>query len=160
MTLTPSNTHFIITADASTTLTTAKSDNLKRYESWEHKSYAVAESETGITAFDLIVALGFDTDEVQISPGYALSDGFVVYPTRTIVAKLIDKDDDAEMEVMAKRFGMQSITKKFGTYRIEMEDVNQVLAAANAMHESGLFYFAQPDFYAPIERYQVSDPLF
>ena len=160
MTLTPSNTHFIITADASNTLTTAKSDNLKRYESWEHKSYAVAESETGITAFDLIVALGFDTDEVQISPGYALSDGFVVYPTRTIVAKLIDKDDEAEMEVMAKRFGMQSITKKFGTYRIEMEDVNQVLAAANAMHESGLFYFAQPDFYAPIERYQVSDPLF
>jgi subtilisin family serine protease len=160
MAITPSSKHFLVTADASTTLTSAKSDNLKRYESWAHKPYAIAESENDLTPFDLIVELGFDTDEVQISPGYALEDGFVVYPTRTIVAKLIDKDDKDAMMAIAERFGVQSMEKKFGTYRLQMEDVNQVLAAANAMHESGLFYFAQPDFYAPIERYQISDPLF
>jgi subtilisin family serine protease len=160
MLLTPSSKHFIITADASTTLTAVQSDKLKRYESWAHKTYAVAESDSELSAFDLIVELGFDTDEVQVSPGYALSDGFVVYPTRTIVAKLLNKDDELAMMDMANRFGVKKVTQKFGTYRIQLEDVNQVLDAANTLQESGLFAFAQPDFYAPIERYQVSDPLF
>ena len=104
--------------------------------------------------------LGFSADQVQISPGYALSDGFIIYPTRIIVAQLIDKNDKDAMTNMVRRFGVKSITKKFGTYRIELEDVNQALAAANKLQESGLVHFAQPDFYAPIERQQISDPLF
>ena len=160
MSLTPSTTHFIVTADDAATLTGIKPDNVKQYESWAHKPYAVVESASSLTSYELLVELGFDTDEVQISPGYALSDGFIIYPTRTLVAKLIDKDDKAAMLHMAKRFGMKNITKKFGIYRIELENVNQVLVAANTLQESGLFHFAQPDFYAPIERYQISDPLF
>ena len=158
--LTASSTHFIITADVATTLTNADPGNLKRYESWAHKPYAIAESANEITSRKLIEELGFDINEVQVSPGYALSDGFVVYPTRTIVAQLIDKDDKDAMLSIARRFGMKEVSKKFGTYRIELEDVNQVLAAANTMKESGLFLFAQPDFYAPIERFQINDPLF
>ena len=160
MSLTPSTTHFIITAADATILTGIKPDNVKKYESWPHKPYAVVESASKLTSFELLVELGFDTDEVQISPGYALSDGFIIYPTRVLVAKLIDKDDKAAMLHLTKRFGMKNITKKFGVYRIELENVNQVLAAANTLQESGLFHFAQPDFYAPIERYQISDPLF
>ncbi|MEL6141213.1 MAG: S8 family serine peptidase [Bacteroidota bacterium] len=160
MDLTASNTHFIITADDPSILTNARPTNVKSYESWVHKPYAVAEANSNTAIHELIVDLGFDTDEVQISPGYALSDGFIIYPTRTVVAKLIDKEDTDAMMTIAKRFGVAEVTKKFGTYRIELEDVNQVLNAANAMQESGLFYFAQPDFYAPIERYQINDPLF
>lgn len=160
MPLTASNTHFIVTADAASTLTSIKPTNVKQYDSWAHKPYAVVESASPASVHQLIVQLGFDTDEVEISPGYALSDGFILYPTRTIVAQLIDKEDEGAMEDMAKKFGMRKITKKFGTFRIELKDVNQALAAANAMQESGMFHFAQPDFYAPIERYQINDPLF
>ncbi len=158
--LTASTTHFLITADAASTLTSAKPDNVKRYESWAHKPYAVAESESQITPFELTVALGFDTDEVQISPGYALSDGFIIYPTRTIVAKLFNKEDKGLLMDMAKRFGVKSVSEKHGTIRIVLEDVNDALTAANSLKESGLFEFVQPDFYAPIERYQINDPLF
>ncbi|MEM7574634.1 MAG: S8 family serine peptidase [Bacteroidota bacterium] len=160
MDLAASSTHFIITADDPSILTTARSGNLEKYESWEHKAYAVAESDRSITAAQLIIELGFDTDEVQISPGYALDDGFVIYPTRTIVAQLIDKDDRDAMVRMTDRYDVKSITERFGTYRIELADVSKSLGAANELQESGLFHFAHPDFYAPIERYQVSDPLF
>ena len=160
MELTASSTHFIVTADDATILTTARTEKVKQYESWPHKPYAVVEAGSEMTIYQLIVELGFDTDEVQVSPGYALSDGFIIYPTRTIVAQLIDKDDRAAMEGMAERFGVKAITKKFGTYRIELEQVDQALAAANTLQESGLFHFAQPDFYAPIERFQINDPLF
>lgn len=158
--LTASATHFIVTADAASTLMSAKPDDVKRYESWAHKPYAVVEVEAEVSIHELTVLLGFDTDEVQISPGYALSDGYIMYPTRTIVAQLIDKGNEGAMLDMAKRYGVKASELKFGTYRIELEDVNEVLAAANALQESGLFHFAMPDFYAPIERYQINDPLF
>ncbi|MEO0468264.1 MAG: S8 family serine peptidase, partial [Bacteroidota bacterium] len=158
--LTASNTHFIITADAATTLTGINPRNVKKYESWAHKPYAIVETGFATTGSKLIQRLGLDANAVQVSPGYALSDGFVVYPTRTIVVQLIDKKDKDFMLSMSRRFEMKSVSKKFGTYRIELADVNQALSAANAMQESGLFQFAQPDFYAPIERYQINDPLF
>lgn len=160
MALTASSTHFIVTADAASTVDGLKPQTVKSYESWAHKPYAVVEANSTLTPDQLVAKLGFDTDEVQVSPGYALSDGFILYPTRTVVAQLIDKDDVGAMEQLAKRFGVKDITKKFGTYRIEMNNVNQAIAAANALQESGLFHFAQPDFYAPIERYQINDPLF
>lgn len=160
MELTPSGTHFIITADAASTLMSAKAENVKSYESWAHKPYAVVEVDSEITIHELTVLLGFDTDEVSISPGYALSDGYIMYPTRTIVAQLFDKDNEDAMMDLAKRFDVKSSTLKFGTYRIELEDVNNALVAANTLQESGLFRFAMPDFYAPIERYQINDPLF
>lgn len=160
MELTPSTTHFIITANDATTLATANKTNLKKYENWAHRTFAVAEANNPMTINRLIVELGFDTDEVQVSPGYAMTDGFVLYPTPTVVAQLVDKSDRVAMTNMAKRLGMKSMSKKFGTYRIELENVNQALATANALKESGLCSFAHPDFYAPIERYQINDPLF
>ncbi len=158
--LTPSSTHFIVTADAATTLTSIKPGNVKRYQSWGHKPYAIVEANGAVSSRQLIRDLGFDPEQIQVSPGYVLSDGFIIYPTRTIVAQLIDKDDEAAMAELAEKFGAKAIRKKFGTYRIDLQDVNQALTAANALQESGMFYFAHPDFYAPIERHQVSDPLF
>jgi len=160
MELTASNTHFIFTADDAATLEGIKSGQLRQYQNWAHKPYAMVEAENEITPEKLMIQLDLDPNEVQISPGYALSDGFIIYPTRTIVAQLYGKDNKAAIENIAKKFGMRSVTKKFGTYRIELDDVNQAISAANALKESGLFSFAQPDFYAPIERYQVNDPLF
>ncbi len=160
ITLTASSTHFIVIADAPSTLTSTMRGNMKRYESWAHKPYAIVESDDKISSRRLITKLGFDSGQVKVSPGYALPDGFIIYPTPTIVAQLIDQNNKDAMTNLAMKFGVKNISQKFGTYRIELEDVNQALVAANALQESGLFHFAQPDFYAPIERYQVSDPLF
>lgn len=160
VTLAASSHQFIITADDATTLASVKADAVKSYESWPHKSYAVAEMNANMTSAEVIVALGFDTDEVQVSPGYAQADGFVLYPTRTVVAQLIDKNDAGAMEQLLSRYGFSSIEKKFGTYRMEMTDLGQVFTAANALQESGLTKFATPDFYAPIKKFQVQDPLF
>ncbi|MFT7119952.1 MAG: subtilisin family serine protease/chitodextrinase [Neolewinella sp.] len=156
--LTPSAQQFIITADDATTLTSVKPDQVKQYQSWPHKPYAVVDMTSKMTAEQVVIALGFDTDEVQVSPGYAQADGFVMYPTRTIVAKLNDKLDADKMQLMVQRFGLKSIVKKFGTYRMELNNLDQAFAAANALQESGMVQFAQPDFYAPIQRFQ--DPLF
>ena len=159
MELSISNTHFILTADDASILTAAESEQLD-YQSWAHKNYAVAQSETPMAAREVLDALGLDASTVHVSPGYALSDGFVLYPTQTLVAQLIDKDREQEMTALVDRFGLKTVTKKFGTYRIELADVNQALTAANTLYESGLVKFAHPDFYAPIERYQINDPLF
>jgi len=156
--LTPSTTAFIVTADDASVLSTVKDDKVKKYESWSHKPYAVVETNAPMTTKQVISTLGFDTDEVQVSPGYIQADGFVIYPTRSVVAKLIDKDDAEAMEQLIGRFGMKSVEKKFGTYRMEMQQLDRVFAAANALQESGMAIFATPDFYAPIQRFQ--DPLF
>ncbi|MEM6724805.1 MAG: S8 family serine peptidase [Bacteroidota bacterium] len=155
-----SSTHFILTADEAITLTNLSPLFLKTYESWRHKPYAVAETFVDLTVAQLEEALGIDPDLIQISPAYALSDGFVIYPTRTIVAKLLNKEDQVRMERLVEAYGVKNISEKYGTFRIELDDVTQVLAAANALEESKLFQFAHPDFYAPIVRHQVNDPLF
>ena len=158
--MTPSNTHFIVTANAATTLTSMKPNDVKRYESWDHKPYAIVETKSETSSRNLAAQLGIEDEDVKISRGYALSDGFIVYPTQTIVLQLIDKNDKAALEELARQFGLKAIQKKYGTYRIELDDVNRALEAANALKESGLCLFSQPDFYAPIERYQINDPLF
>ncbi|MEM1218023.1 MAG: S8 family serine peptidase [Bacteroidota bacterium] len=160
LSLTPSNTKFVVTADDANTLTNLKPQNVIDYQSWAHKSYAVVEVASAQTISEVIANLGADPADVRVSPGYSLSDGYVLYPTQTIVAQLVNKDDVEVMTGMVERFGVKEITKKFGTYRIVLEDVNQVLEAANTLQESGFFLFAHPDFYAPIERYQINDPLF
>ncbi len=152
--------HFIITAAESSTLARVNETDVKKYDYWEHKPYSVVETARNMTTDQVIASLGFDTDEVQVSPGYALEDGFVLYPTRTIVVKLGDKNDAPAMQQILARYGVKNIEKKFGTYRIELNELEQVFKAANAIAESGLTEFAQPDFYAPIQRYQINDPLF
>lgn len=160
MDLTASNTQFIILSDHPSELSNAKAQNVVEYQNWSHKSYAVATSATSTSERALISELGLDPQKVQASPGYALSDGFVIYPTRTIVAKLVKKEDMIKMLEISRQYGLKTITKKYGTYRIELSDVANVFRAANDMQESGMFHFAHPDFYAPIERFQINDPLF
>ena len=158
--LTPSTTHFIVTADDPTVLGTVKPDDIKQYQSWPHKPYAVVEVTSAMTTAEVITSLGFDTDEVQVSPGFAQADGFVMYPTRNVVAKLIDKDDADAAAQLVGRYGVKAMADRFGTFRFEMQQLDRVFAAANALQESGMVLFAMPDFYAPIQRYQIQDPLF
>ena len=156
-----SNTHFIATAEDASTLSYLKpSGNIATYTSWPHKPYAVLEAAPNTRRDQMIVDFGVDTDELRISPGYALEDGFILYPTQTIVVGLRDAGDKDAMVKLADGFGVRSIEEKYGTYRIVLEDINQAIPAANRLQESGLVAYAQPDFYAPIERYQISDPLF
>ncbi len=158
--LTESTTHFILTANNPSELQNVNTSNLSSYNSWEHKTYAAAESKSPTTSADLLTSLELDSKTVTISPAYALSDGFILYPTDVVVAQLKDKNNVSDMTDIIRKYGVKNISKKFGTYRLKLEDVNSALDVANALQESGLVTFAIPDFYAPIERYQVNDPLF
>ena len=158
--LTASQTHFIVTADEAVTLENLKPAGTSNYTNWPHKPYAVMEMNGPMTRPQVLAQLGRGASAVQVSPGYELADGFVIYPTQTVVAQLNDGVSKQAMMDVIDGYGVKQVTAKYGTYRIEMDDVRQTMAAANQLQESGLFRFAQPDFYAPIERYQVSDPLF
>ena len=158
--LSPVNTSFIVTADSPAPLAIANTKRVKAYQNWPHRPYAIVRSDRAMTTAEVVAALGFDTDEVQISPGYALPDGFVLYPTPRIAVRLGDKHDESAMRQVLSAFDVKSSERRYGTYRIELNKLNDVFAAANALYESGLTEFAHPDFYAPIERHQVSDPLF
>lgn len=156
--LTAVTDRFIITAEDVTSLTSAATNQVKHYTSWVHKPYAIAHTGEETTAKEVIPLLGLSTDEVQVSPGYRLPDGYVMYPTRTIVAKLKDKADVKVLPRLLAGFSVKEVVKKFGVYRIKLVQLEEAFTVANALAESGFFDFAQPDFYAPITRYQ--DPLF
>ena len=158
--LTASQTDFIVLANDAATLTGLQPGGAKSYQTWSHKPYAVLETKGPRDVTKLIADLGVSASTVQVSPGYALVDGFTIYPTRKVVAQLKDGVSREAMLDAVAPYGVAAVTEKYGTYRIELSDVGKTIAAANRLQESGLCHFAQPDFYAPIERYQVSDPLF
>jgi subtilisin family serine protease len=156
----PTTHQFIVTANDAATLQRVRIDDVKAYESWPHKPYAVLETTRTMTTAEVVQSLGFDTDEVQVSTAFALEDGFVIYPTRNIAFKAGDKNDIVAIQQILGQYGIKSIEKKYGTYRVELNELGQVFAASNALEASGLVDFAHPDFYAPIERFQINDPLF
>ena len=160
MAVTPSTHHFVVTASEAAVLGTVAATDVKQYQSWPHKPYAVVEMNRAMTTAEVVASLGFDTDEVQVSTAFRLSDGFTLYPTRNLAVQLLNKEDLPLMEQLLAGYGVKQMTKKFGTYRVEMSNLSDVFAAANALQESGLTRFAHPDFYAPVERYQINDPLF
>lgn len=158
--LSPTTHNFIITAEESATLQRVRTDDVKQYQSWPHTTYSVLETSRAMTTAEVAASLGFDTDEVQISTGFALDDGFIIYPTREIVIKLGDKNDAPAMQQMLAKYGVKDIVKKYGTYRVLMNQLDDVFSAANGLAESGIAEFAHPDFYAPVQRFQINDPLF
>ncbi|TXF90758.1 S8 family serine peptidase [Neolewinella aurantiaca] len=158
--LAPTTTQFIVTADESITLQSVKADDIKKYESWPYKPYAVLETTRAMTTDEVVASLGFDTDEVQVSTAFSLDDGFVIYPTRNIAFKTGDKNDIVAIQQILGQYGIKSIEKKYGTYRVELNELAQVFDASNALYTSGLVEFSHPDFYAPIQRFQINDPLF
>ena len=158
--LSPTTMHFIVTDDDAATLQSVRIDDVKQYESWPHKPYAVLETSRAMTPDEVVASLGFDTDEVQVSTAFSLADGFVLYPTRNIAFKATSKTDIGNIRQILSQYGVKAMEKKFGTYRVELNDLDRVFAASNALQASGLVDFAHPDFYAPIERFQINDPLF
>jgi subtilisin family serine protease/chitodextrinase len=158
--LSPTTMQFVVTANESATLQSVRIGDIKKYESWPYKTYAILETTSAMTADEVIASLGFDTDEVQVSTAFSLDDGFVIYPTRNIAFKAGDKNDIVAIQQILGQYGVKAIEKKYGTYRVELNELAQVFDASNALEASGLVEFAHPDFYAPIERFQINDPLF
>ena len=158
--LTASETDFILIADDAATLTGLQPGGLESYRSWPHKPYAVMETSGPRDATKLTADLGLGASTIQVSPGYTLADGYTLYPTRKVVAQLEDGVSRQAMLDVVAPYGVLEVTEQYGTYRIKLSDAGKTIVAANRLQESGLCRFAQPDFYAPIERYQVSDPLF
>ncbi|MTB50988.1 S8 family serine peptidase [Lewinella sp. W8] len=158
--VTASDYQFIVTANEGVSLDQVRLDNVKQYESFAHKNYAVFESVRPLSADQVAATLGFDTDEIQVSPGFQYEDGFTIYPTRKIVVQLNRKEDVGAMMDLVNQYGVKAITDKNGIFRIELAQLDDAFALSNKLYESGITAFAHPDFYAPIERYQINDPLF
>jgi subtilisin family serine protease len=156
--LTASNTDFIVVAANPALLVAARQDNVKQYQRWPHARHAVLSTTRALTPAEVITSLGFDTDDVQVSPAYTLADGFKLYPTATVVFKPGDKNDLPAIERALAGIPVKKKDLRFGTWRYQLEDLNQVFAAASTLRLSGLVEFAQPDFYAALRRYQ--DPLY
>lgn len=156
--LTPTNNHFIIIADDPTVLADVRKDQVKEYQSWPHARHAILSTPHAMNIEEVVANLGFDTDEVQVSPAYTLADGFKLYPTPTVVFKPGDENDLTRIESVLADFPIKTKTLRFGTWRVELKDLDQVFAAAEALWLSGLVAFAHPDFYAPMRRHQ--DPLY
>jgi len=156
--LTPKNTHFVIVADDPALLADAAKEQVKEYKSWPHARHAILSTKRAMRTDEVVASLGFDTDEVQVSPAYALPDGFKLYPTPTIVFKPVDEHELPTIEKVLAAFPIKAKKLRFGTWRFELEDLDQVFAAAQTLQRSGLVAFAHPDFYAPMRRHQ--DPLY
>ncbi|MEM6396767.1 MAG: S8 family serine peptidase [Bacteroidota bacterium] len=130
-----------------------------RIEAFPHKGYAVVKPSFEMSGPAIIQSLGFSEADTQIAPAYSLDDGYTMYPTWRIVAR--PKKEFTQIALAEfQKYERRNMTEKYGVYRQDMLYLSQVFEVANELHETGLFEFVHPDFYAPIERNQIADPLF
>ncbi|MEM9261900.1 MAG: hypothetical protein AAGA62_19815, partial [Bacteroidota bacterium] len=81
ITLTPVADRFIITAEEASSLAGANISQVKQYEYWPHKPYAVVHTGDRTTREAVVRKLGLTAQTLQVSPGYQLPDGYVMFPT-------------------------------------------------------------------------------
>jgi len=136
--LAPTNTHFIVVADDPALLAEVGTDQVKEYQSWPHARHAILSTTRALSTDEVVASLGFDTDEVQVSPAYALADGFKLYPTPTVVFKPVDENDLPAIEKVLANFPIKAKKLRFGTWRFELEDLDRVFSAAQTLQRSGL----------------------
>ena len=162
LSLTQSPQHFIISTYDGTALQklqSTKSSLVKNVEAFSHKGFAIIETATPVPQPEsMLTALGIKSRVRSVSAGYAYEDGFVIYPTHHVVFRPRAKGDFNGINQILSRFGIKDFDEQYGVFRVEIEDLSQCFAVANALYQSGLTQFAQPDFYAPAQR--NADPLF
>ncbi|MEL7378356.1 MAG: hypothetical protein AAFN65_15560, partial [Bacteroidota bacterium] len=124
-----------------------------------HKGYAMVKPSSEMTGPAIIQSLGFSASNTQVSPAYSLDDGYTMYPTWRVVAKPLKAFEQLALAELQK-YDRRNLSERYGVYRQDLVHLDQVFEVANALYETGLFEFVHPDFYAPIERNQIADPLF
>jgi hypothetical protein len=138
----------------------AKAD-VKSVNYFPHRNRAVIhfnQPQEGL-AEELPARLGLDAFTVRSAHyGFALEDGFQMWPTHQVVLRM---KPGLDWFLLMPYFGENKgrfYDENFGNIRMEVEDINQVVAIANKIQASGLVEFCHPDFYAPVTLFQ--DPLY
>jgi len=107
----------------------------------------------------LVEDLGLEESQIRsTSFGWTLNDGFPVWLTHEIVVKPLPQSDLSSIRALMEEHGATLLRQDFGTYVLDVVDINQVLLLANKLQESGLVEWATPDLYAEVTHY--ADPLF
>jgi subtilisin family serine protease len=108
---------------------------------------------------DAARALGLDPGSVRsMAFAYTLDDGFQLWPTHEIALQLAPSHTLADLQRFLQRYPARYLQEEFGTHIIEVTDILQVAAIANALQENGLARWATPDWYAEVTH--TNDPLF
>lgn len=153
LSLRPDPTSFIVYGDEVQRLGGVA--GVKRLEIFSNKSFAVVAAGRRLASDEVAPLLGLDPTTVQVSPGYRLPDGFMIYPTPTVVFRLRNQGDLAEL---IAGIDYTEVKERFGVHRLQLRELSEVFTVAERLYDSGLVDFAQPDFYAKAERY--TDPMF
>ena len=85
---------------------------------------------------------------------------FKLYPTKTVRVKLKRDNNRDELNCILKNYQINNIVEKYGVLRIYIENIKNVFDISNEIYESGIADFSVPDFYTPLIKNQIEDPLF
>lgn len=85
---------------------------------------------------------------------------FKLYPTKIVRVKLKNNNDRDKLDRILNKFQIKSVDKKYDILRININDIKNVFEISNEIYESGIAEFSIPDFYTPLKRNQIDDPLF
>ncbi len=131
-------------------------DNIK---SFPHKDFAIVSADAkGVPVKEMSRSMREVQSDMEISPALRLNDGYTMYLTRRLVFKPKGQGSLRAIEKIIAQYPTEQVTEKWGTYRVDLKHVKDVLVLSNSIQESGLTEFAHPDFYAPTIR--NSDPFY
>ncbi|MEM7657945.1 MAG: S8 family serine peptidase, partial [Bacteroidota bacterium] len=111
------------------------------------------------SAAELPRMLGLTADQVRsVSYGWQLDDGFEVFHTHEVVLQMYKNLPFERLQPIMDQYGATFLRRDFDNYILDVADIDQVVALANDLQESGLVRFATPDLYAELTHY--ADPLY
>ncbi|MGB3590594.1 MAG: S8 family serine peptidase [Nonlabens sp.] len=134
---------------------TEVSDEVKSY-------FEVAKtSPRGFTILDQLTNRLFDPYSVENILPAALYEGskFKMFLTNTVRVKLKDEIDYNDLNGIISNYAVESVSDRFGIFRIKLVNHSKVLELSNLLMSSGLCDIAKPDYYADIRPTQT-DPLY
>ncbi len=138
-----------------------RSSLLDRLEVFSHKPFAIVHLKEArdLSAETMAERLQMRSGKLDFAqPAWQLADGFQLWATARVVCRPRAGVSPDAVESILRSYRADYTVGMGEVWRIDVRDGKQALALANALYESGLMEFAQPDFYAPLS--MGSDPLY
>ncbi len=97
----------------------------------------------------------------HVSFGWKIPGGAIFYPTETVLLELKSGHSISELSSILEDHSAKFTKTEFETIYLKVSDLDQVLPLCNAIHESGISVWSQPDFIHEINFNSIpNDPLF
>ncbi|MBK7406660.1 MAG: S8 family serine peptidase [Saprospirales bacterium] len=111
------------------------------------------------TLDELVDRLGLANFSIRSAHfGVTLEDGFQMWLTHQVVLRMKPGLDWFMLTPYLSGDQIRFYDEAYGNIRFELDDIDQVIAMANTLQNSGMVEYCHPDFYAPVTRFQ--DPLY